>query len=177
MAVPQRFNALTYPNAVFQGQLLSIEDVLNSRVVNDPPQWLKCVMPCEGAVACLSTSAERAKSWPHPPVYLLAAGAGVSDHGTIWQSPRMTTTPVVVSARKAYEMAGYAPKDIQFAECDDWYTILAAMSLEDAGFCQKGEIGAFCDSVDTTYQGRFPVNPDGGQISAGQPVGGAGGFR
>ena len=51
------------------------------------------------------------------------------------------------------------------------------MSLEDAGFCKKGEIGAFFDSVDTTYQGSFPVNTDGGQISAGQPVGGAGGFR
>ena len=51
------------------------------------------------------------------------------------------------------------------------------MSLEDAGFCQKGEIGVFYDSVDTTYQGSFPVNTDGGQISAGQPVGGAGGFR
>ena len=51
------------------------------------------------------------------------------------------------------------------------------MSLEDAGFCKKGEIGPFFDAVDTTYQGRFPVNTDGGQISGGQPVGGAGGFR
>ena len=98
MAVHQRFNALTYPNAVFQGQPLTIEDVLNSRVVNDPPHWLECVMPRGGAAACLVTSAERAKSWPHPPGYLLGAGAGVSDHDTIWQSPRMTTTPVVVSA-------------------------------------------------------------------------------
>ena len=45
------------------------------------------------------------------------------------------------------------------------------MSLEDAGFCKKGEIGPFFDAVDTTYKGSFPVNTDGGQISAGQPVG------
>jgi acetyl-CoA C-acetyltransferase len=51
------------------------------------------------------------------------------------------------------------------------------VSLEDAGVCPKGEIGAFYDSVDTTYRGSFPVNTDGGQISGGQPVGGAGGFR
>jgi acetyl-CoA acetyltransferase len=51
------------------------------------------------------------------------------------------------------------------------------VSLEDAGCCQKGEIGAFYDNVDSTDQGSFPVNTDGGQISAGQPVGGAGGFR
>ncbi len=51
------------------------------------------------------------------------------------------------------------------------------MCLEDAGFCEKGEIGPFFDSVDTTYKGTFPINTDGGQLSAGQPVGGAGGFR
>ena len=51
------------------------------------------------------------------------------------------------------------------------------MSLEDAGFCKKGEIGPFFDSIDTTYKGSFPVNTDGGQISAGQLVGGAGRFR
>ena len=119
MAVNQRFNALTNPNAVFQGQPISIDDVLNSRMVNDPLHLLECVMPCGGAAACIVTSAERAPSFPHPPVYLLGAGAGVTDHDTIWQSPRMTTTPVVVSARKAFEMAGYGPKDMQFAEVYD----------------------------------------------------------
>jgi acetyl-CoA acetyltransferase len=119
MAVNQRFNALTNPNAVFQGQPITIEDVLTSRMVNDPLHLLECVMPCGGAAACLITSAARAKSLPHPPVYLLGAGAGVSDHDTIWQSPRMTMTPVVISARKAYEMAGYRSKDIQFAEFYD----------------------------------------------------------
>ena len=51
------------------------------------------------------------------------------------------------------------------------------MCLEDAGFSPKGEIGAFFDSVDTTYRGAFPINTDGGQISGGQQVGGGGGFR
>ena len=76
-------------------------------------------MPCGGAAAGLITSAARAQSLPQAPVYLLGAGAGVSAHDTIWQRPRMTTTPVVISARKAYEMAGYRPKDIQFAEFYD----------------------------------------------------------
>ncbi|MAF53060.1 MAG: hypothetical protein FI707_08850 [SAR202 cluster bacterium] len=51
------------------------------------------------------------------------------------------------------------------------------MSLEDAGFMEKGEVGPYFESVDTTYKGTFPINTDGGQLSAGQPVGGAGGFR
>jgi|TARA_Y100000310_G_scaffold15391_1_gene15497 acetyl-CoA acetyltransferase len=51
------------------------------------------------------------------------------------------------------------------------------VSLEDAGFMEKGEVGPYFESVDTTYKGTFPINTDGGQLSAGQPVGGAGGFR
>ena len=51
------------------------------------------------------------------------------------------------------------------------------MCLEDAGLCNKGDIGAFFESTDTTYRGSFPINTDGGQLSAGQVVGGGGGFR
>ena len=51
------------------------------------------------------------------------------------------------------------------------------MCLEDAGFCKKGEIGPFFDSIDTTYKGSFPINTDGGQLSGGQSAGGTGGFR
>ena len=52
-----------------------------------------------------------------------------------------------------------------------------AVCLEDAGFCNKGEIGAFYENTDTTYKGTFPINTDGGQLSGGQPGGMAGGFR
>ena len=51
------------------------------------------------------------------------------------------------------------------------------MCLEDAGICKKGEIGDFYWSTDTTYRGAFPINTDGGQLSGGQPIGNAGGFR
>ena len=61
----------------------------------------------------------RAANFIPPSARFAGRRAGVTDHDTIWQSPRMTTTPVVVSARKAFEMAGYGPKDIQFAEVYD----------------------------------------------------------
>jgi acetyl-CoA acetyltransferase len=73
-------------------------------------------------------------------------------------------------------MAGYSPKDMQFAQFYDCYTILAALTLEDAGFVKKGEIGPFYEATDTTFKGTFPINTDGGQLSSGQP-GLAGGFR
>ena len=119
MAVNQRFNALNNPNAVFQDQPITLDDVLSSRMVNDPLHLLECVMPCAGGAACIVTSAERAKSLRHPPVYVLGAAAGVTSHDTIWQSPRITTTPVVISARKAFEMAGYGPQDMQSAQFYD----------------------------------------------------------
>ena len=119
MAVNQRFNALKNPNAVFRDQPITVEDVLNSRWVNEPLHLLESVMPCGGAAACIVTSAERARSLPNPAVYILGAGAGASSHDTIWQSEKITTTPVVISARKALEMSGYSAKDMEFAEFYD----------------------------------------------------------
>lgn len=119
MAVNQRFNALKNPNAVFRDQPITVDDVLNSRWVNEPLHLLESVMPCGGAAACIVTSAERARSLPNPAVYILGAGAGASSHDTIWQAERITTTPVVISARKALEMSGYSAKDIEFAEFYD----------------------------------------------------------
>jgi acetyl-CoA acetyltransferase len=119
MAVNQRFNALKNPNAAFAGQAITVQDVLNSRFVNDPLHLYECVMPCAGAAACIVTSAERAGSLPNPPIYILGAAASASDHDLIWQADRITTTSVALSARRAYEMAGYGPKDIEFAEFYD----------------------------------------------------------
>jgi acetyl-CoA acetyltransferase len=175
LAVDQRFNALTNENSAFKGQPITVEDVLNSRYVNEPLHLLECVMPAGGAAACIVSSAERAKSMPRPPVYILGCGLEQSN-AQIWETDRITTTPTRVSAKRAYEMAGYGPRDIQFAEFYDCYTILVAMTIEDAGLAPKGEIGPFYESTDTTYKGSFPINTDGGQISCGQP-GLAGGFR
>lgn len=175
VAVDQRYNALTNTNAAFQGQPITVSDVLNSRYVNVPLHLLESVMPCDGAAACILTTPDRAKSMPHRPVYLLGAGME-QGAAVIWQTPRLTTTPAKVSAAKAFQMSGYGPKDVEFAEFYDCYTILVAVCLEDAGFVKKGEIGPFYQSTDTTYRGSFPVNTDGGQLSGGQP-GLAGGFR
>lgn len=175
LAVDQRFNAQDNPHAAFAGQPITVEDVLNSRYINEPLHMLECVMPAAGAAACIVTTAERAKALPHRPVYILGCGVEQAN-AAIWQTPRMTTSPARVSAARAFAMAGYSPRDIQFAEFYDCYTILVAMTLEDAGFVKKGEIGPFYESTDTTYKGSFPINTDGGQLSGGQP-GLAGGFR
>ena len=175
-AVDQRFNALENENGLWK-EPITIDDVLNSRFVNDPLHLLECVMPCSGANAVIVTTAERARALPNPPVYILGIGGPATHHDVVWQDDDIATSPVVQSAPTALRMAQYSASDMELAQFYDCYTILAMMCLEDAGICPKGEIGPFYESTDTTYKGEFPINTDGGQISAGQPGGGAGGFR
>jgi acetyl-CoA acetyltransferase len=118
LAADQRFNALENENAVFNGQPISAQDVLDSRYVNDPLRLLESVMPCDGAAALIITRADRAKSMPNRPVYLLGVGMEQAN-ANIWQTDRITTTPVKGSAPRAFQMAGYGPRDMQFAEFYD----------------------------------------------------------
>lgn len=118
IAANQRFNALENENAVFQGQPITVQDVLDSRYINAPLRLLESVMPCAGGGACIITSADRAKSFPNPPVYILGAGVA-SDPLTGWQRERMTKSAVSRSAPIAFNMSGYGPKDVQFAEFYD----------------------------------------------------------
>ncbi|MDO8674103.1 MAG: hypothetical protein Q7O66_22040 [Dehalococcoidia bacterium] len=120
MAANQRFNGLTNPNALFKGQPITVEDVLNSRYTNEPIHLLESVMPCIGAGAVVVTTAERARRLPNPPVYVLGAGGSATTHDVIWQKTGdITVTPVTQSASKAYKISGYGPKDLQFAEMYD----------------------------------------------------------
>ena len=119
VAVDERFNALANPNSPFQGRPITKDDVLKSRLIGGPLHMLECVMPCSGGGAVIVTSAERAKALPNRPAYLLGAGSGATDHVAIWQNPRIVDTPVKISAPRAFQMAGYAPKDMQFAEFYD----------------------------------------------------------
>ena len=125
-------------------------------------------MPCDGAAALIITTPERAKNMKNKPAYVLGVGLKQGE-ANIWQRDNFTETPAVDSVRRALEMAGYTPSDIEFAEFYDCYTILAAMCIEDAGLVKKGEIGPFYEETDTTYKGAFPINTDGGQLSGGQP--------
>ncbi len=175
VAVNERANAQGNENAVFNGQTITHDDVMSSRYVNYPLRLLECVMPCAGAAAVVVTSAERARAGLNKPAYVLG-GATAVDGLSGMMRPELTVTPVARSAPTAFALSGYAPRDIQFAQFYDAYTIIHAASLEDAGIVPKGEIGPFFAETDTTYNGKFPINTDGGQLSGGQP-GSAGGLR
>ncbi len=168
IAVDQRTNACANPDALFYGKPITIDDVLNSRLVVDPLHLLEIVMPCSGAAAVLVTSPERARVAPHPPVLLLGAGEKVT-HAAPYYAPDLTCTGIAAAARQAFAMAGVTPRDIDLVSVYDCYTITVAITLEDAGFCPKGQAGPFVEEHDLTWKGDFPVNTHGGQLSFGQP--------
>lgn len=168
IAVDQRANACANPNAIFFGQPITVEDVLNSPMILDPLHMLEIVMPTAGGAALVVTSAQKAKNGKRPPAYLLGAGERIT-HKSITYAPSLTHSAIKPAADKAFHMAGVARDDIKLASIYDCYTITVMISLEDAGFCAKGEAGEFVASHDLTWRGDFPVNTHGGQLSFGQP--------
>ncbi|MGH9195945.1 MAG: thiolase family protein, partial [Acidimicrobiia bacterium] len=168
IAVHQRDNACMNPDAIFYGEPITVEDVLNSPVVVDPLHMLEIVMPVGGAAALVVTSAERAKTLPNNPAYLLGAGEHCT-HKSITYAPSLTDTAIKVAADKAFEMSGVSRDRVGLASIYDCYTITVLLSLEDAGFCAKGGGGEFVDAHDLRWNGDFPLNTHGGQLSFGQP--------
>jgi acetyl-CoA acetyltransferase len=168
VAVDQRKSACKNPAALFGNKAISIDDVLNSRMIVDPLHLLEIVSPCTGGGAFIVTSAERAKRGPHRPVYLLGAGEA-GGHCGITHARSLTTSLVKPAAESAFKMAGVTPKDMDFVQPYDCYTITVIVTLEDAGFCRKGEGGRFVAEHDLSYKGDFPCNTHGGQLSFGQP--------
>ncbi|SDP02654.1 thiolase family protein [Pseudomonas jinjuensis] len=174
IAVDQRFNAHAHPDAIFRGQPLSIDDVLNSRMVADPLHVLEIVMPVAGGAAVIVASKELAARCRNRPAHITGFGERLGYKSPSY-SPDMTETPVGPAARRAFGMAGLKPADMHLAQIYDCYTITVLLTLEDAGFCAKGEGMRFILENDLTWRGNFPMNSHGGQLSFGQ-AGSAGGF-
>ncbi len=168
VAVDQRRNALKNPLATFNDRPLTIDDVLNSRMIVDPLHLYEIVSPCSGGAAVVVASPDIARRAKHPPVWLLGAGE-YSNHATITYAPSLTDSPVRIAAGAAFKMAGVAHKDIDLVCPYDCYTITVIVTLEDAGFCKKGQGGPFVAEHDLSYAGDFPCNTHGGQLSFGQP--------
>lgn len=168
VAVDQRKSACRNPAALFGQTEIDVDDVLASRMIVDPLHLLEIVSPCTGGGAFVVTSRERAKDGPHPPVMLLGAGEA-GGHSSITHARNLTTSLVEPAAAAAFRMAGVGPRDMDFVQPYDCYTITVIVTLEDAGFCDKGEGGRFVAEHDLSYAGDFPCNTHGGQLSFGQP--------
>jgi acetyl-CoA acetyltransferase len=167
IAVAQRYNACHNPEAVFFGQPITVEDVLNSPVVVDPLHMLEIVMPVAGAAAVVVTSAKRAKKSKRPAAYVLGAGEHTT-HKSITFAPNLTHSAIRSAADQAFKAAGVRRKDIDLASMYDCYTITVLLTIEDAGFAKKGQGGAFVSEHGLQFDQDWPLNTHGGQLSFGQ---------
>ncbi|MBS0292324.1 MAG: thiolase family protein [Proteobacteria bacterium] len=174
IAVDQRFNACHNPGAMFYGQPITVDDVLNSRMVAEPLRMLEIVMPVAGGGAMVVTRADKAKSCKHRPVQIVGCGEHVQTKSPTYAAD-MLATPIGPASRKAFAMAGLSPRDMHMAQIYDCYTITVLLTLEDAGFAEKGKGLDFVREHDFTFKGNFPMNTHGGQLSFGQ-TGSAGGM-
>jgi acetyl-CoA acetyltransferase len=139
-------------------------------MIADPYHLLDCCPNTDAAGAVIITSAERAHSLRQKPVYILGVGQENS-HTDVQFAKPMTTTAMVGASRQAYAMAGLGPKDIDVAELYDCFTYVVIVTLEDYGFCKKGEGGPFVEGGRIELGGALPVNTGGGLLSQGHATG------
>jgi acetyl-CoA acetyltransferase len=168
IAVHQRDNACANPDAFFHGQPITVDDVLGSPMVADPLHLLEIVMPSAGAAALVVVHPDLVRSTGRPAAWLLGAGECVT-HKTITYAPSLTETAIRPAADRAFAQAGVTRAQVGLASLYDCYTITVLVTLEEAGFCGRGEGGRFVDDHDLRWNGDFPLNTHGGQLSFSQP--------
>jgi len=167
IAVEARVNAQANPKAIFHGKPITIEDVMRSPRICDPLKLLEIVMPCFGGGALVITTRERGERARHRPVFVSGFGEHLT-HKSITYAPDLLDNPIRVAAERAFSMAGASRDAVDLVNPYDCYTITVLVTLENAGFCGKGEGGRFVDEHDLTFRGDFPLNTHGGQLGCGQ---------
>lgn len=167
IAVAARQWALLNP-AAWEKKPLTVEDVLNSRMISYPLTVRDCCLVTDGGGAIVLTSAERAKDLKKPAAYVLGCGESYS-HQSISNMANLTVTAAKQSGEKAYAMAGLGPRDVNVRELYDAFTLTTLLFLEDLGFCQKGEGGIFVADGKLRPGGAMPTNTNGGGLSYCHP--------
>ena len=167
VAVAAREWALLNPVA-WEKKPLTIQEVLNARMVSYPFTVRDICLVTDGGGAIVITSAERARAFKKPPVYVLGCGQSIT-HNAISSMPDLTVTGAVASGKEAYAMAKLGPADVDAVELYDAFTLNTMLFLEDLGFCKKGEGGAFVSDGRIGPKGSLPVNTNGGGLSYCHP--------
>ncbi|MFC1859545.1 thiolase family protein [Thermodesulfobacteriota bacterium] len=163
VAVAARNHAMLNPKAQ-QRAPITVEDVLNSRMISSPLHLLDCAQVSDGGAAFLVTTAERAKDLRQKPVYLLGAGQAHS-HYDLSLIADLTTSDAGIAAEAAFRAAGVENQDIDFVQIYDCFTHTPIILLEDLGFCEKGEGGDFVSHGRVEPGGMLPMNTHGGLLS------------
>lgn len=196
VSVKNHGNALHNPYAQFPAEL-TIQDVLNSEMIADPLKRLDICVMSDGAAAVILASEEMAMKLTDRPVRITGVGTGTDamrmadrPHRDVILLPHENPSdykglkyPGVhsfragrMAAKEAYKMAGITNplEELDFVELHDAYTSSEIQTYEDLGLCKYGEGGKFVESGAANLNGKVPVNPSGGLLACGHPVGATG---
>jgi acetyl-CoA acetyltransferase len=168
-AVAQRFHASRNPAAIMRNAI-TLDDWAESRMIADPIRLVDCSLECDGAVAVLVTTLDRARDLRCQPVEVLAAeqgGGPIHTELADWFSLTCSYDGRDAGGRaigdRLFARAGLAPSDVDVAMVFDHFTMAVPLTLEQYGFCGEGEGGPFIESGATRWpDGALPVNTHGG---------------
>ncbi|MBN9459926.1 MAG: thiolase family protein [Burkholderiales bacterium] len=151
---------------------VTVEEVLNSRMVADPLTLLSCNPLGDGAAAAILVSKEVAARYTSKPIWVVASALTTGGY-----EPDREVARNQVEARagkQAFEMAGIGPEDLDLAEVHDCFTIAEFMRVEGLGLVPEGEYGKWLDEGWSELGGKLPINASGGLLAKGHPVGATG---
>jgi len=164
VAVIQREWAAMNPRASYR-EPITVDDVMNSDMIAWPFTKLMCCLVTDGGGALILTSADRAKDFPHKPVYVLGTGESVETPMVSQMADFTTSRAFRVSSKQAFAEAGVRHADVDHLMIYDAFAHLPLYGLEDLGFCQPGEAAAFIRERNTAPGGKLPLNTNGGGLS------------
>ena len=173
VAVKNHKHSVHNPYAQYQKDM-SLEEVINARMVAWPHTLYMCCPTGDGAAAAILTTMEKAKQYTTTPIKV-GASVLTSDPWTERDLTMMDINTLTRNAAKeAYETAGIGPDDLDVIELHDCFATAELLHYENLGLCAEGEAGRMIDEGETTIGGRIPVAPSGGLLSKGHPLGATG---
>ena len=177
ISVKARQHASRNPYALFN-QVLSLEEVMASEEVFDPLTRFQCCPPtCGAGAAILCSDAFAKKHGISKPVYI-AAQVMTTDYGSSFEPKSMIKMigydMTKQAAKQVYETSGIGPEDVQVVELHDCFTANELLTYEALGLCPEGGAEKYIWDDQNTYGGKHVVNPSGGLLSKGHPLGATG---
>ena len=164
VAVATRRWATLNPRAMMRDPI-SVEDVLNSRVIAWPLRLLNCCLVTDGGGALVLVSEERARDFPKPPVWLLGRGEATAHLAVSFMDDMTEWTPAKQTGADAFAMAGLDHSAIRHLMLYDAFTHVPIYALEALGFVQPGEGGPYFAEMRSAPGGELPINTNGGGLS------------
>jgi acetyl-CoA C-acetyltransferase len=173
VSVKNHNNSVLNPRARFRNKV-TLEEVMNSKLVCDPLKIYDCCPIADGAAAAVLCAAEMAKDYTSKPVAIIGS-AQTTGYSTLSAYRVMTSFPSTsMAAKQAFEMAGLKASDIDVVELHDCFSPAEIVDSEDLGLFAKGKGGWAVEEGITQVGGKLPINPSGGLLAKGHPTGATG---